>query len=206
MFSRYVSPDQASIEREFDLVRSAWEFSDNFNVAPMGPVPVIRVVDERPDPVLLNWGFGEPVTYQVPAEAMHDNRGVLAHGQRCILPALGFYAFRVSAERGRQPFYVHLEDQEVFGFPGFWQHESCVVITLPANELMAEIGGAGTRMPAILAREMRDVWLYGSVASAADALCAYSADLMVAYPVSPRVSSLDNNDETLIEPLEIDVD
>jgi putative SOS response-associated peptidase YedK len=206
MFSRYVSPDPLSIEREFDLVHAPWEFSDNFNVAPTSDIPVIRVIDGQPDPAVLHWGFGDPVLYQVAAESLSGEKGLLEQGQRCILPAMGFYELRDSANDPRRPFYVHVEDQAVFGFAGFWERGSCVVVTVPANTLIKELAGVETRMLAVLAREMRDVWLYGSAASAAAALCSYPSASMIAYPVSTRVCSLENNDETLIEPLETDVD
>src|SRR5882757_10470581 len=107
MFSRYVSPDPLSIEQEFDLVHAPWEFSDNFNVAPTSAIPVIRVIDGQPDPAVLHWGFGDPVLYQVAAEFLSGEKGLLAHGQRCILPAMGFYELQDSVNDPRQPFYVH---------------------------------------------------------------------------------------------------
>jgi putative SOS response-associated peptidase YedK len=209
MCRRYVSPDQVSIDQEFDLVRSEWEFSANFNVAPTDAVPTIRVIDDQPDTALLKWGFGDPVTYIVPVEKLNlvaTDRGLLARGQRCIIPALGFYEWRVNASGSKQPFYVHVEDQDVFGFAGFWERESCVIITLPANAVMAEVDNTEKRMPAILTRDMRDVWLYGSPVNAAPALAPYDGDRLVAYPVGPGVNSPGNNDETLIEPLEANAD
>jgi putative SOS response-associated peptidase YedK len=43
MCGRYVSPDEASIEREFNLVRTEWQFPPSYNVAPTDDVPVVRV-------------------------------------------------------------------------------------------------------------------------------------------------------------------
>jgi putative SOS response-associated peptidase YedK len=209
MSRRYVSPDQISIEQEFDLVRSGWEFPTNFNAAPAQAVPVIRVIEGQPDPVLLIWGFGEHDTSNLPVEALKSGAealGLLAQGQRCLLPALGFYEWQTVARGARKPYYVHVEDQDLFAFAGFWERDSCTLITLPANPLLAEINNTERRMPAIVSREMRDIWLYGSVASAAAVLVAYPAERLVAYPVGARVDSLDNNDETLIEPLETNVD
>jgi len=34
MCGRYVSPDEASIEREFNLVHQDWQFPSSFNIAP----------------------------------------------------------------------------------------------------------------------------------------------------------------------------
>ena len=39
MCGRYVSPDEASIEREFTLVRTEWPFPPNYNVAPYAECP-----------------------------------------------------------------------------------------------------------------------------------------------------------------------
>jgi putative SOS response-associated peptidase YedK len=209
MCKRYVSPDQISIEREFDLVRADWEFDTNFNAAPSQAVPVIRVVEGQPDSVLLAWGFGVEDSSNLPVEALGaggDAHGLLDRAQRCVIPALGFYAWRVAANGVRKPYYIQVEDQPLFGFAGFWERDCCIIITVPANAVLAEIDNGELRMPAILAREMRDIWLYGSTARAATALSAYPSERLVVYPVSARVDSLDNNDETLIEPLETNVD
>jgi putative SOS response-associated peptidase YedK len=209
MSRRYVSPDQISIEQEFDLVRSEWDFPTNFNVAPSQSVPVIRVIEGQPDPVLLTWGFGQHDTANLPVEALRsggDEYGRLKDGQRCIIPALGFYEWRSAPSGSKQAYFIHAEDQDVFGFAGLWERECCTLITLPANPLLAQINNTELRMPALLARDLRDIWLYGSAAHAAGALVAYPGERLVAYPVSARVDSLDNNDETLIEPLETNVD
>ena len=57
MCGRYVSPDEASIEREFNLVRSEWQFPANFNTAPSQAVPAIRCPDGSRHGVLLRWGL-----------------------------------------------------------------------------------------------------------------------------------------------------
>jgi putative SOS response-associated peptidase YedK len=72
---------------------------------------------------------------------------------------------------------------------------------MPANEMMAEIHNAKARMPAILPREAREAWLFGSEAAARAALLQYPAEKLVAYEVSARVNSPRNNDETLLDPL-----
>ena len=45
MCGRYVSPDEASIEREFNLVHQEWQFPPSFNVAPTQTVPIVREVE-----------------------------------------------------------------------------------------------------------------------------------------------------------------
>ena len=81
--------------------------------------------------------------------------------------------------RKKDPFLIKLADQELFGFAALWDRtlkpdgeaiESCVIITLPGNELMRRIHNTGAhpfRMPAPLAKEDREQWLTGSAAEAA---------------------------------------
>ena len=227
MCGRYVSPEEASIEREFNLVRTEWQFPTNFNVAPSQTVPIVRVEDGTLKSALVRWGLvpffakGQPgkySTFNARAETLTTSacfRGAWAGARRCIVPALGFYEWHVNADGRKQPYYIHVEDQSVFGFAGLWERsradastvvESCTIITLPANELMAEVHNTKARMPAILPRELREAWLSGSPEAAAAALKPYPAERMVAYEVSPRVNSARNNDEKLLEPLHVDVD
>jgi len=227
MCGRYVSPDEASIEREFNLVRTEWRFPANFNTAPSQAVPAIRARDADHESVLLRWGLvpyfarGKPgkfSTFNARSETLASSavfRGPWNRGQRCIIPALGFYEWHVNADGSKQPFYIHLDDQVIFGFAGLWERsrvdagtviESCTIITMPANALMAGIHNSKARMPAILARDMREQWLFGGPEVAAAALVAYADDRMIAYPVDPRVNSPRNNDETLLDPLQTDDD
>ena len=80
--------------------------------------------------------------------------------------------------------------------------ESCTIITLPANPLMADVHNGRARMPAILAREQHEAWLSGAVADARSVLQSYPQELMVAYAVGKQVNSARNNHARLIEPLE----
>jgi putative SOS response-associated peptidase YedK len=227
MCGRYVSPDEASIEREFNLVRTAWKFPASFNVAPSQQVPAIRGESGEAQGVLLRWGLvpffakGKPGKYSTinarleGIETSASYRGPWKRGQRCIIPALGFYEWHINDDGSKQPFFVHLNDQELFGFAGLWDSsaadgevplQSCTIITMPANALMAGIHNTRGRMPAILPRTAHDAWLFGGTEAARATLSAYPDDLMVAYPVSTRVNTPRNNDETLLDPLPSNVD
>lgn len=68
--------------------------------------------------------------------------------------------------------------------------ESCTIITMSPNALMAEIHNVNhvkQRMPAILAADAIEAWLRGSTDDAHAALKPHPADAMVAWPVSRRV-------------------
>ena len=223
MCGRYVSPDQASIEREFDLRRAEWKFPEYFNVAPTRPVPVVRVRAGEREGRLLRWGlipfFAHGVapkyaTINARIETVRTSpayRGPWTRAQRCLIIARGFYEWQVQADgTSRVPYYIHLNDQEIFGFAGLWDAsrrtggeviESCVHVTMPANRLLSEIHNTKHRMPAILAREDREAWLTGTPEEAWSALRPYPDEHMVAWPVSARVNKPANNDPALIEPL-----
>src|ERR1700692_1607115 len=95
MCGRYVSPDEASIEREFNLVRAEWQFPPSYNVAPTDDVPVVRVnkAGERTGSS-LHWGLirywskGQPKfsTINATVEKLTEAaswRGPWTRGQRC---------------------------------------------------------------------------------------------------------------------------
>lgn len=49
MCGHYVSPAEAFIEREFNLVHQEWQFPSSFNLAPTQQVPILReIAGERP--------------------------------------------------------------------------------------------------------------------------------------------------------------
>ena len=214
----YVSPDAASIEHNFDLTGSEWRFAANFNTTPSQIVPVIRVNEGRTEVVPMRWGFARRGSFNARVETLATSaafRVPWKRGRRCIVPALGFYEWHVNPDAGKQPYYIHPDDQDVFGFAGLWARsradangvtESCSIITLPANPLMAKIHNSWARMPAMLTREQRKLWLLGSTERAGMALSAYADERLLAYAVSDRINSPQSTGESLLEPLETDVD
>ena len=223
MCGRYVTPGQLDLEREFSVVHPLWQVRASWNVAPTQQVPVVRAGrDGALEGVNLRWGLvpffahGVPPKYSTinarveTIESAASYRGPWKRGQRCLLPATGFYEWHVNDDGRKQAYYIHLADQDVFGLAGLWDRstaadgsvvESCTIITMPANDLMAQVHNARARMPAILAREDREAWLAGSPAEAHAVLKPYPDGMMVAYRVGARVNSPRNNDATLVEPL-----
>jgi putative SOS response-associated peptidase YedK len=225
MCGRYVSPDEASIEREFNLVRQDQNITPSYNVAPTQKVPVIRAADGTRKLETLRWGLipffakGEPPKYSTinarieTVETTASYRGPWKRGQRCLQIATGFFEWHLDEAGRKAPYFIHLNDQPLFGFAGLWDRsikpdgtaiESVMHITMPANDLLKSIHNTGSnphRMPALLRREDQEAWLAGSVDDARSVLKQYEAGLMVAYEVSTRVNSPKNNDPTLIDPV-----
>ena len=173
---------------------------------------------------MMRWGLipffakGEPPKYSTinarieTVETAASYRGPFKRGQRCLQLASGFYAWHLGPAGNKQPYYIHLADQEVFGFAGLWDRsfqadgtavESVKHITMSGNELLRDIHNTGAnpfRMPAFLRREDHAAWLTGTVDEARAVLQPYPAGLMVAYQVSKRVNTPKNNAPDLLDP------
>jgi len=224
MCGRYILRYLAQAEREFEL-RSFKGWQESFNIAPTQQVAVVRMEGGVRAGLTLRWGLipffakGEPPKYSTinatieKLESGATWRGPWKRAQRCILPTAGFYEWHLSEAGTKHPYFIHLADQEVFGFAALWDRsvsadgtavESCAIITMPGNDLMNQVHNTGKnphRMPAILGRADYEAWLTGSVEDAKKVLRQYPQDVMVAYRVSTRVNTPKNNDPTLLEPV-----
>jgi putative SOS response-associated peptidase YedK len=219
MCERYVLPDQSAAEREFLPAAAWWKFAAKFNVAAPQFVPVIRTHDKQTEGVMMRWGLipewaeGKSIaerTERVPAagmEASNIYRMPWLSSQRCILPLAGYYLWRLTPQKYRQPYFVRLNTRSVFGVAALWDRsvsesddvtESCAMIGVPANDLVAGIGDADFGMPAILRRKDYQKWLLGTPVQAKTALLPYKSNWMRAYPVSPRINSTAVDDADLI--------
>lgn len=219
MCERYALPEQVAAEREFVPAQAWWKFAARFNVAPQQYVPAIRLHQGQSEGVMLRWGLipswaegkstgNAPVCVESEQiERSEIYRGPWLSSQRCVLPIAGFYAWRLTSAKYRQPYFVRLIARSVVALAAIWDRsvsedddviESCSVITVPANELLATVANSNRRMPAILRRRDYDSWLRGTPVEAKAALKPYSADLMEAYAVSPRINSTMPDDSGLI--------
>jgi putative SOS response-associated peptidase YedK len=225
MCGRYILRMQDKYLREWNLHGPPAWVTVSYNVAPTQQVPIMRTRDGATEAAMVRWGLipffarGEPEKFNTinarieSFETAASFRGPWKRGQRCIQPASGFYEWHLDAQGRKAPYLITLADQELFGFAGLWERsvredgtvvESCAHLTMPANDLMADIHNTGNhprRMPAILRREDHAAWLHGTIDEARAVLHPYPADLMVAREVSQRVNSVRNNGPELIEPI-----
>jgi len=221
MCDRFTVPDRVIAEREFMPKHSWWNFTAKFNVAPPQYVPAIRQHAGESEGVMMRWGLIPSWTLQPPVSPQNVSverseleqhiacKGAWLGSQRCILPVSGFYAWQLTAEKYRQPHFVRLIDRSVFGLAAIWDRwvgedddviESCCLVSVSANKLMAEIANTDRRMPAILRRNDYRRWLLGAPEAAKAALRPYEARRMQAYPVSPRINCATYDDHGLIQP------
>ena len=225
MCGRYILRMQEKYLREWNLHGPPAWVTASYNIAPTQQVPIMRMENGAAAAVMVRWGLIPSFARGNPGKFSTINarvetcataaafRGAWKLRQRCIQPASGFYEWHLDTRGRKTPYLITLADQELFGFAGVWDRsvrddgeviESCAHITMPANELMADIHNGGSyphRMPAILRREDHEIWLRGTPAEARAVLAPYPADLMLARPVSTRVNSVRNNGPELVEPI-----
>ncbi len=128
--------------------------------------------------------------------------------KRCLIPADGFYEWKTTAN-GKQPMRIVRKDRALFSLAGLYETwvspdgskiNSCTILTTTPNKLMAPIHD---RMPVILKPEDEQLWLNRAVSHVnllTPLLQPYSSEELDAYPVSPSVGSVRNDDASLIEP------
>ena len=228
MCGRYVSPEQAAIERQWHIGRHnqpklSEPFAARYNVAPQqgnpaNYVPVVRQ-SERGEPELIrlqwwllpSWSKLSRIKYSTFNARVETVAGAASFRnplkrRRCIIPALGWYEWQELAS-GNLPWYLHGAKGELLAFAGLWdrweggaeQIESCSIIVGPAN---AAFGKIHERMPFVLPPERSEQWLDRQMTDAGKAmeLLQPNADNAIAFHrVSTRVSNARNQGAELIE-------
>ena len=127
--------------------------------------------------------------------------------RRCLVPATGFYEWRVADGR-KQPYLIRLRNGELFSFAGLWESwagpagelSSFTIITTEPNALMARIH---ERMPAIVPRAQYARWLDHALQDPAQIqpmIASYPAAQMEAFPVGAAINNARNQGAGLIAP------
>ena len=111
----------------------------------------------------------------------------------------------MDGDQGRQqPYAIAMRDDSPFGIAAIWENwrdpagewvRTFAVLTSAANAMVARIHD---RMPAILRPEDYDRWL-GLEPDPRDLLAPFPAEPMTMWPISKRVNSPQNDDESLLE-------
>jgi putative SOS response-associated peptidase YedK len=171
MCGRYVAPDTAAIERQWQLGRSDLPaFEQRFNVAPSADVPVLRRDKEgRLALASARWGLVPHWWTQARPPRFNHNARLEEAAERpmwrdalrrwrCILPALGWYEWR---ESDKQPFYLHRDDGRLAALAGLvsWRKDSglsCAVLSVASEGPAAAVH---SRMPVALAPGAEAAWL-----------------------------------------------
>lgn len=132
------------------------------------------------------------------------------HRQRCVVPARGFYEWKPTGE-GKQPYWIHPEDDPLFGFAGLWDVwtdedgedlRSFTILTRDASEDLEELHD---RMPVILNPDTYDAWLDPDRQKTGELQALLNEDSGVAidfHPVSKAINNPDFDEPDCVEPID----
>jgi len=203
----------------FGIAAPPW-LPPRYNIAPGGPIGIVRFVHGARDFALVRWGLipswvRDPRKYgpfvNARAEGIAEKpafRGGMRY-RRCLVPASGWYHWE---QRGgaRRPWLVRPRAGGPIGFAGIWdpwlgadgsEIDGALIITVPASP---DIAGIADRMPAVIAPEDHGRWLDAdriTAPAAALLLRPAEAETMEAVPISDRVNRVENDDPSLLEPV-----
>jgi len=220
MCGRYVSRDQAAIEREYDI-RIIDPFEKIYNAAPTMALPVLRANAAGWNCSLMRWGLvpawwskSELPTSTINARSEEAGGKPMwrqaVRNTRCLVPASGWYEWQKGAAGARkQPYYIHAADDSGLCFGGLWsthlregtEQDTFAILTRAASEELAHIH---PRMPVVLPADAFAEWLDPGVSGSQaliDQTVAHSRTHFASYPVSSYVSSSRNQGERCLTPL-----
>jgi putative SOS response-associated peptidase YedK len=199
------------------------EVVPRYNVAPTQSVLVVRLHPgtKQPEAVNLRWGLipswasDAKIAYRT-LNARLDTAPVKPafrsafKSRHCLILADGFYEWKKTGTKTKQPYHIRMRDGHPFGFAGLWETwhhedqalETCTILTTEPNELAKQVHD---RMPVIVASDHYTDWLDASVSGTPEGstfLGPYPASEMIATPVSTLVNSPRNNDPACLVPVD----
>jgi putative SOS response-associated peptidase YedK len=129
--------------------------------------------------------------------------------RRCIVPVDGFFEWKaIKGQRAKQPYAIAMKDGSPFGLAGIWENwkeptsgewiRTFAIITTDSNELVADIHD---RMPVILPPGDFGRWL-GEEPDPRDLMRPFPAEPMRMWPISTRVNKPENDEPSIVEPVE----
>jgi len=217
---RLVIPSREEVDGELQVAHPWWQFSVRFNVAISQSVPVARMHERESEGVMMRWGLAHrsangsiqlTANGSVRSDALmsaDELRTLWVHARRGIVPIAGFYLWKREPAGHDQPYYVRLVNRAVFGVAALWDRaeagdeviESCALISVDANPLLAEITPATRQMPVILRTEDYAAWLSSKAEQASALLTTYPHTAMVCHAVAPFVNYPEFDEPGLIRP------
>lgn len=188
---------------------------DRYNIAPATDVTAFRASGA----VRLRWGlipsWTQPGTRSTAplinarGETLADKpsfRTAWQRGQRCAIPATGFYEWEKSG-KARLPWLFRRADDQPFAFAGLWDRwtdphdatviESCTIITTAPNSRLARIHD---RMPVLLDENTIIAWIDPDCPDPASHLTSFPSDRLRETALDPYVNSPRHDDPACLTP------
>jgi putative SOS response-associated peptidase YedK len=215
-----LSVDPVELQLEFQIPEMPAEWRPRFNIAPTQPVAVLtdsklRTID------FFQWGFvpGWAKDISIGSKMINARSETIMEKpsfrsafqrRRCLILADGFYEWkRVPGEKGASsPYRFTLINGKPFAFAGLWERWqnsegnellSCVIITCPANSIVAPIH---ERMPVIFDSHSYWQWLdKNDPKELQSMLIGCAPELMQVYPVGKTINNPSFDDSSCILPI-----
>ncbi|MES2386502.1 MAG: SOS response-associated peptidase [Bacteroidota bacterium] len=191
MCGRVASPPTDLIEHLLQLQSSGVYGPIKINIPPAPGTLLPIITDSKPNTLqyfgwpLVPMSSAEPKVKFFTANAKIENLHTspvwrpLVGRRHCVIITAGFYEWKYpnpKFKKGGQAFFIKAKGQALTLMAGLWDvwtdketgimHPSCTIITMPANDFMADIHNTtatshntGPRMPAFLTRENIHTWL-----------------------------------------------
>ena len=128
--------------------------------------------------------------------------------RRCVIPADGFYDWKVLSKKEKVPYRFHLENNQPFAMAGLWDEfesdhgeniHTFRIITTKANK---DLKGTVERMPAIIKSKSIKKWLDGSTApeEVIELIETYDEHPVYRYSINPKVADTTYDHPDLLKP------
>jgi putative SOS response-associated peptidase YedK len=187
MCGRYVSPEEAEIERFWHIGRHNYDpFSRHFNVAPTTQVPILRAREGGLELEMARWGLipfwwkkpkppGFTFNTRIEEATTKPMWRQVVKTSRCLVPAVGWFEWRQveltdpdtgEIKKAKQPFFLHLPGIRPLTFAGVmssWTSPEGKSAILTCSILTRAAEGPAAevhdRMPVILPDEAQSAWI-----------------------------------------------
>ncbi len=205
-----VVAEQLLLNLQADLV-------PRYNIAPTQDVAAVWHLEQAnsPELVMLKWGLipswakdpaigSRMINARSETIAQKPSFRTAFVRRRCLVLADGYYEWKKEAG-GKQPYLVHMQDDQPFDFAGLWEYweggptYSCTVITTEANDATSNLHH---RMPVILDPTNVPTWLDPSnedKSALQELLKPYGGDNLVIDKVSKHVNNARHEDPKCVE-------
>ncbi len=197
-----------------------------WNIAPTQDIAAVRRGEDGNRLALLRWGLvphwaDDPSIgsrmINARAETLADKPAFRTafRQRRCLIPVDGFYEWKaLEGGRRKQPYAIRRRDRAPLALAGLWESwpgpkgqplpqpmQTATIVTTTANAVLRPLH---ERMPVVVAPEDWDLWLdLTAPAAMVQGLLRPAPDAdLEAYPVSTRVNSVRNDDESCIVPID----
>lgn len=211
MCGRYITPEEADLERHWQLTPSI-AYRQIFNLAPSQLAPIIRHDKEgRTELASFRWGFqptwAKRSWINARSETVFETRAFqsAARKRRCLVPTIGWYEWQ-GAKAPKQPYCFHLDGFRPFAFAGIWTarkidggwNHNFAILTGPAAPYLEHIHD---RMPVLINPKCYEAWLSPATENPAALITEPYAPVST-YAVSTLVNKPENNGPECIVPID----